>query len=122
MSAVSRGSGSLYHEDAADLSQDVTVDDLRRLRDREMNKRKSTVHMVNRKSQAYIGDRFLKFHLLQNLMFYGVLFSIPSVSVVDCRIGHSFFSYLAIGAFMLIVLAVDATNLRQHIQKEVLKL
>lgn len=55
-------------------------------------------------------------------MFYGVLFAIPSVSVVSCQIGHSFFSYLAIGVFMLIVFIIDAINLRQHVQKEVMKL
>ena len=56
---------SVYINDSElNLTQEVTVRDLRLLRDREMKKRKSTVHMVNRKSQAYIGDSFLKFHLL----------------------------------------------------------
>lgn len=114
---------SLYIEDSeASLRQDVTVRDLKLLRDREMRKRKSAVHLVNRKSQAYVGDSFLKFHLLQNFMFYAVLFTIPSVSVVDCHLGHSFFSYVAIGAFMLIVFAIDVISLRQHVKKELIKL
>lgn len=110
-SQVSRA--SLYLETSeTNITQEVTVRDLKLLRDREMRKRKSAVHLVNRKSQAYVGDSFLKFHLLQNFMFYAVLFTIPSVSVVDCHLGHSFFSYLALGAFMLIVFAIDVISLR----------
>jgi len=55
-------------------------------------------------------------------MFYCVLFTIPSISVLGCQVGHSFFSYLSIGAFLVFVLAVDVINLRQHIKKEMMKL
>jgi hypothetical protein len=36
------------------------------------------------------------------MLFYCVLFIIPSVSVIDCTHGHSMVSYAAIGAFMLL--------------------
>jgi hypothetical protein len=77
---------------------------------------------VNKKSKKYISDRFLMFHLVQNLMFYLVLFIVPSVSARGCEIGHSPANYIALFAFMAIVLMIDSVNLRQHIKKEMMKL
>lgn len=85
-------------------------------------KKKQVMREVNRKSKKYISDRFLMFHLLQNLMFYLVLFIVPTVSVGGCQEGISPASYIALGSFMLIVMLIDVTNLRQHIIKEKMKL
>ena len=89
---------------------------------KQLEKRNITVKKVNRKSGVFIADSFLKFHLAQNVMFYLVLFTVPSVSVIDCIEGHSILSYFAIAAFMLFVFVVDVVNLRYHINKELLKL
>lgn len=70
----------------------------------------------------FIEDSFLKFHLLENLLFYAVLFSVPISSVIGCTEGHSSISYFAIGTFMLCIFVIDLVNLRYHINKEMLKL
>lgn len=59
---------------------------------------------------------------MENFIFYLVLFTVPSMSVIDCVQGHSTLSFFAIGAFMLSVLIVDIVNLRYHISKELLKM
>lgn len=70
----------------------------------------------------YIGDRFLKFHLVQNFFFYLVLFTIPAVSAIDCVHGHTIVNLIAISIFMMCVLVIDFINLRQHVKKELIKL
>jgi len=89
---------------------------------KSLKKRNAVVKKVNRKSRVFIGDSFLKFHLMQNFIFYLVLFTVPSMSVIGCIEGHSLLSYFAIGAFMFSVFVVDVINLRYHIKKELLKL
>lgn len=50
------------------------------------------------------------------------MFTVPSMSVIDCIMGHSILSYIAIACFMASVFIVDFINLRYHIKKELLKL
>jgi len=95
---------------------------LKEIYKRKLKQRNSTVKRINRKSRVFIGDSFLKFHLMENLIFYLVLFTVPAMSVVDCVQGHSSLSYFAIGAYMMSVLVIDIVNLRYHISKELLKL
>ena len=51
-----------------------------------------------------------------------VLFIVPTVSVGGCKEGISPACYIALGTFMLLVMLVDITNLKQHIIKEKMKL
>ena len=64
----------------------------------------------------------MKFHLFQNLLFYFIMFTVPTVSVLGCENGHSVLSYAAIACFMLTVFFIDLINLRQYVKKEFLKL
>jgi uncharacterized membrane protein len=91
-------------------------------RKQQILSRRFNIKRLNRKSQVFISDRFLKFHLLQSLVFYLVLFVVPSISVIDCQYGHSYISYIALAVFMISVFFIDVVNLRQHIKKELLKL
>lgn len=102
--------------------QRLSSSEQKQLMRKQLEKRNITVKKVHRKSGVFIADSFLKFHLAQNVMFYLVLFTVPSVSVIDCIEGHSILSYFAIAAFMLFVFVVDVVNLRYHINKELLKL
>ena len=102
--------------------QSLTTPELKDIMKKKLKKRNSQVKRVNRKSRVFISDSFLKFHLVQNLVFYIVLFTIPAMSVINCTEGHSQLSIFAIGAFMLSVFIVDIVNLKYHIKKELLKL
>ena len=105
-----------------DEAQNLSTPELKEIYKRKLKQRNSTVKRINRKSRVFIGDSFLKFHLMENLIFYLVLFTVPAMSVVDCVQGHSSLSYFAIGAYMMSVLVIDIVNLRYHISKELLKL
>lgn len=102
--------------------QNLSPDELKDVIKRKIQKRNSIVKKINKKSRVFIEDSFLKFHLLENVLFYVVLFSVPMLSVIGCHEGHSSISYVAIGAFMLCIFIIDIVNLRYHINKELLKL
>ena len=89
---------------------------------KKKSKRNAQVRKANRKSGVFVGDSFLKFHLLQQIIFYTVLFTVPSISVMGCTNGHSVLSYIAIACYLASVFIVDFVNLRYHINKERLKL
>ena len=100
----------------------LSTPELKELMEQRLRKRNSIIRKANRKSRVFIGDSFLKFHLLENLFFYMILLTIPSMSVIGCVEGHSVLSYFAIGTFCLAVLIIDVINLRYHVKKEYLKL
>jgi hypothetical protein len=105
-----------------DSVENLSTPELKDLMKKKLKQRNSQVKRVNRKSRVFISDNFLKFHLVQNLLFYIVLFTIPAMSVINCTEGHSQLSYFVIGVFLLSVFIVDLVNLRYHIRKELLKL
>ena len=100
----------------------MSTPELKELMEQRLRKRNSIIRRANRKSRVFVGDSFLKFHLLENFFFYMVLFTVPSMSVIGCVEGHSVLSYFAIATFMLAVLLIDIVNLRYHVKKEILKL
>jgi hypothetical protein len=93
-----------------------------RQRKKQILSRRRQVESVNRRSQVFISNRFLKFHLFQNLIFYFVLFTVPSVSIIDCQRGFSFVSYATLASFMGLVGIFDLINMNQYTNKERLKL
>ena len=50
----------------------------------EQNRRNKKYNKVNRSSQVYISDRFLKLQLLIMILFYVLVFTVPSITVIDC--------------------------------------
>lgn len=100
----------------------LSTEELKQALKKKIQQRNSLIKKINRKSRLFIEDSFLKFHLLENALFYAVMFSVPMLSVINCTEGHSPLSYFAIGAFMLCIFFIDLINLSTHIKKERLKL
>ena len=62
---------------------------------------------------AYNGIRYFPFTYVKDELarFYFVLFTVPSVSVINCEEGHSYISYIAMATFMMSVFVIDLINL-----------
>lgn len=87
-----------------------------------MLQRKSEIKKINRKSNLIISNRFLKFHLIESIAFYMVLFILPSFSIMECASGHSFLNYFAVIIFLAQIFIIDLSILKQYVRKETLKL
>jgi hypothetical protein len=48
-------------------------------------------------------------------MYYLVLFTIPSITIIDCSEGFIFVNYIALGIIMFTIFSFDVVNIWQFI-------
>ena len=78
-------------------------------------KKISNIDRINRKSFVFLGNGFITFHLILNILFYICAFILPAISFIDCENGFSIFNMLGMTVYMLMIFMIDLILLNQYI-------